>query len=286
MIPRPKPKTATRPARQRLGGSIAQALVSIRSKDHFESVKPTHTGIAYRREPRRGIAPLADVWLPESPNGSSLLIIHGGGFLIGSRSMKPVRFLANRLTAAGIAVCSIDYRMIFRGGRLDEATDDVASAMGWWTGTCNGYGLDASRVSALGISAGGALGLLAASDPRAAGVSRLALLFSVYDFTYLGGPLASRVPVWLTGSQDASVWADRSPLNAVQPSIETLVIHGGQDGIVPFRQAERLVAKRLAADLPTRTLYFDDQPHAFLNWQCDAAETTAQTLAGFVRGDA
>lgn len=285
MIPRRQPQTSTAPPRQSLGGSIAKALVSIGSKDHFDAVKPTHTGVAYRSGSRRGVAPLADVWLPESPNGSSLLVIHGGGFLVGSRSMKPVRFLANRLTAAGIAVCSVDYRMIFRGGRLDEATDDVASAMGWWTDNCQGYGLDPQRVTALGISAGGALSLLAASDQRASGLSRLALLFSVYDFTYLAGPLASRVPFWLTGSRNASVWAERSPLNAVQPTIETLVIHGGQDGIVPFRQAQRLVAQRLAADLPTRSLYFDDQPHAFLNWQCDAAETTAQTLAEFVRGD-
>ena len=108
-------------------GSVVRSLWSLRGAPAIATVAPTQAAVRYRAA--RGAAASR-----RSPTSTSrrrrpaprCVLVHGGGFVIGSRDMKPMRFLAAKLVGAGLTVCAVDYRMIFRGGRLDEAVDDVS----------------------------------------------------------------------------------------------------------------------------------------------------------------
>jgi acetyl esterase/lipase len=242
------------------------AVWALRGQPH-ESIAPTHVAMPYASAVR-GIRRVADLYLPASTTGRSALIVHGGGWVIGSRGMKPVRFLAARLAAAGIATCAIDYRLMFRGGRLAEATADVIEALAWWTARAP----DPAGISLLGLSAGATLALLAASASPS--VRSLALCFGVYDLDELPG-FAARL---LTRSGDRAAWRAASPRAARQPVMPTLLLHGDADRLVPAAQAERLAAHRTSLGLPTKLVIYPGAPHGFFSRPGAIADAGAAEL--------
>jgi acetyl esterase/lipase len=254
-------------------GGLLHAIWSLITPPHFTPLVPTAADQAYRQPPLRGIAPLADVYLPkgEGPH-PSVVLVHGGGFLIGSRRMKPMRYIAKQFVEAGFAVMVFDYRMIFRGGRMADCVDDVATAMSWWRGQVERYQLDSQRISMMGLSAGATLMLLAASRLPAGMVQRIVSVFGVYDFTYLNGRLAGVMRRWLFQSNDLAVWRRWSPVEATTADAEVLLIHGDRDDMVPIGHAARLAASRQAQGLPVSTVVIGGARHAFFN----EARTVAQ----------
>lgn len=273
--------TETRTGELRYRALVEQAA-SISAPDHFASVRPTLPALRYRAAHRPGIEPRMDVYLPgANATGASVVLVHGGGFVVGSRGMKPMRFLASRLVNDGIAVASIDYRMIFRGGRLGEALSDVRTAFSFFRERARSFDLDPERVSLVGLSAGGTLAMLAASmEPE---VSRLVCCFGLYELDHLRGPLASILPSLIFRTPSHDVWSARSPRGARQPEMPTLLLHGGDDGLVPVEQAERLASHRVALGLPTELVIYPLAPHAFFNRPCAAADLAADAIALHVR---
>lgn len=257
--------------------AVVEALRSLAGPPHFAVVAPSET-VHYRTH-HRGVPPLADLYLPRSPNGASVVLVHGGGFVLGTRAMKPMRFLAARLVAAGVAVCSIDYRLIFRGGRLDEAVDDVRAAFQFFCGRTRALGLDEARVSLVGLSAGGTLAMLAAAQLPVHG---LVSCFGLYELDHLEGPLARVLPSLVFQSRDPRRWAARSPRHAEPPKAPTLLLHGDDDGLVPVAQARRLAAHRESLGLPIRLVVYEGAPHGFFNAPCPAAEQAAQEIVDHV----
>jgi acetyl esterase/lipase len=209
--------------------------------------------------------------------------VHGGAFVIGSRRMKPMRFLAARLHAAGIAVCAIDYRMIFRGGRLAEATDDVAAAAAFWGARAPRLGLDPDRIALVGLSAGASLALLAATRAPAARVARIACAFGLYDVAHLRG-VSGVFPRLLFATPDRARWTAEAPSGAPQPAMPTLLLHGGADELVPVEQARRLAAHRHHLGLPTRLVTYPDAPHGFFNIACEAREAGVREIVDHCLG--
>lgn len=236
---------------------------------------PTESAVAYRAPRGRGIPPLADIYLPPRPTGASVVLVHGGGFVIGHRGMKPMRFLAAKLAASGIAACAVDYRMIFRGGRLDEAVHDVGDALEFWCARTAQLGLDARAVSMVGLSAGASISLLVAA--RTERVARLVCCFGLYEIDHLRGP-AALLPRLLFRTADRSAWSERSPRFATQPSVPTLLLHGSGDRLVPVGQARRLAAHREALALPTRLVVYPGAPHAFLRGPSPTADAGVREI--------
>lgn len=247
-------------------GALLTSLRSLRGAPGVPIVPPTHADVRYRDGalPRGAIAPLADLYVPAAPNGASVVLVHGGAFVIGSRRMKPMRFLTAKLVEAGVAVCAIDYRMIFRGGRLDEATADVLDAFEFWAARASALGLDPRRISLAGLSAGATLSLLAAARLDDGRLSSLACAFGLYDAAHLRGP-AELLPRLLLRSADRRAWSTRLPRHARQPSAPTLLLHGTRDDLVPVAQAHELAAQRETLGLPTKLVIYDGAPHGFFN---------------------
>jgi acetyl esterase/lipase len=245
---------------------LVHALGTLRFRPPVQPIEPTRT-LRYVDGARRGIAPLADVYEPARPNGYSVVLVHGGGFVLGSRRSQAVRYLATRFTAAGLAVCAIDYRMIFRGGRLEAAVDDVCAAFANWPG---------DGAALVGLSAGATLALLAAERVRPRVVVSC---FGLYEVEHLRGP-AIVLPRLLFANPDRATWRF-----AAKPAAPTLLIHGDADELVPVEQARRLAAQRTALGLPTRLVEYAGARHGFFNTAHRAADDAVHEIVRFVTGD-
>jgi acetyl esterase/lipase len=264
--------------------ALVDALWSLRGPEHFDNPIPVERSVPYRAHAAPGIAPLGDVYVPLSDaRGSSVVLVHGGGFVIGSRRMKPMRYLAARLLEAGIAAFVFDYRLVFRGGGVREATDDVLCALDFWRTRAPRFGLDPARISLVGLSAGATLSMLAAGRASPGALHRLVSVFGLYELDHLQGPLATLLPRLAFDTADRTEWEARSPRHAPQPTISTLLLHGTSDGLVPVEQARRLAAHRASLGLPTKLALYDGAPHGFFNTPCDACEQGARDIVEHVR---
>lgn len=258
-------------ATERLRG-LAHALWIAAKPATFEARPPVATGLRYGAR-RRGVAPLCDVYAPdgEGPH-PSVILVHGGGFAVGSRAMKPVRLVATRLVEAGQVVCSIDHRLLFRGGGLREQLADVDAATHFWRARCAEHGADPARIAMVGLSAGAALVLLHAGRSRAP-YRRLVSVFAPLELDRMGPGTG----LWLrlvTGSADPADWHAQSPARVADHPAPLLLVHGTADQLVPYGQAERLLRWRRARGLPTELATFDGMPHGWLN-DAELPETSA-----------
>ena len=246
-------------------GGLLEALWSLSSPMHFAPRRPTVAALRYRAK-ARGIPPLADVYMPEGSGPfPSVVLVHGGGFVIGSRTMKAMSFWATRLAEAGFAVCAIDYRMVFRGGRLTDSIDDVVTAVHWWRAQAVRFNLDTESVSLLGLSAGASLTMLAAAALPGR-LARVIPIFGAHDFSLVHGRRATALCRLLLHSSDRVEWRKKSPVEvAASLAAPVLIIHGTADQMVPVVQARVLEAQRRLAGLPVEALYIDGAPHGFFN---------------------
>ena len=259
-----------------------ETVSSLFGKDWFDSRPPDVDAAYYGPEQRPGIAPCCSLWRADLGLGASVVLVHGGGFVIGHRQMKAMRLLATRLSALGFHVCSVDYRMLFRGGRLNEAVDDVAQAIKWWSNDPVGWRVDPSRLAVVALSAGSALTLLAAGR-QDVHVARIAAIFGIFDFRALHGRVSALIARKLVGSHQADDLLDASPISRPQPSSPVLLIHGSNDNVVPAEQSYALQRVRQAAGLRTSVSVYDGAPHAFLNQPGPFAQRALDELTAFLR---
>jgi acetyl esterase/lipase len=272
---------------------LGAALRSLASPLHFTPRAPSLSAVPFAA-PRPGVPARADVYLPDevahgvapgTPGVPSVVLVHGGGFMIGSRTMKPMRLLGTRLAEAGIAVAIIDYRLIGRGGALTEAVDDVVTAFRWWQQFGPQFGADPARMSLMGLSAGGTLALLAAAQlATAEALHRVVDVFGVTDFAALRGNRAALMRRLVLAGDDPVA---RSPVRH-QAALRQpmLIVHGTSDSLVPHAHAEALADARAAQGLPTELVLLDGAPHGFFNTAetSDDAEAALATIVPFLRG--
>ncbi len=263
--------------------ALGENLWRLAAPADFPGVEPTFKNLEYRRRLGRGVSPHADIYLPRRSGPiPSVLLVHGGAFVLGHKRMKPARYLASLLVEAGFAVCSIDYRLITRGGRLPESLEDVSVALGWWTNQAEQWNLDTNRVSLVGVSAGATLSMLVAGGPQARSVDRVACFFGAYEFDGLHGPIGDLLPRLLLQSSDRTEWRRCSPLNAPQPPCPVLLMHGTEDALVPVEQAQRVSDRRQEAGLPTQVCVYEGAPHGFLNVPSEARNDAGRQLIQFL----
>jgi acetyl esterase len=119
---------------------------------------------------------------------AALLYFHGGGFVIGDLDTHDVicRYLCAQ---AGTRVISVDYRLAPEH-RYPAAVEDALDAYQWLRESASALGIDPTRLSVGGDSAGGALAAVVAQQARDDGVDLAAQLL-IYPVTDLGGDYVS-----------------------------------------------------------------------------------------------
>jgi acetyl esterase len=110
-----------------------------------------------------------------------LVFFHGGGWVIGDLDTHDVvcRTLADE---GELIVISVDYRLSPEH-KFPAAVDDAIAATAWLSGNARGLGLDSSRLSVGGDSAGGNLAAVVAIHARDTGTPKLAGQVLVYPAT-------------------------------------------------------------------------------------------------------
>ncbi len=201
---------------------------------------------------------------------AALIFLHGGPqrqtFLAGAPSAFYSRFgwMNRALARRGYVVLQLNYRSgngqgrdfrRIRGVARNGAAEfkDVLAARGWLAGRGD---VNAHRIGLWGDSWGGwltSLSLARRSDLFASGV----VISGVYDLSQTSfGPLLNPQAREMAKASSAagSIETWRSPV---------LIVHGGMDNTVSFKQAQALEAALKAHKQPVETLYFPREGHAF-----------------------
>jgi acetyl esterase/lipase len=207
----------------------------------ISSVAPTVRDGSYGDGPAHRF----DLYLPTSPRegGAPLIIwVHGGGWSTGDRSdlSQVVQHQLDR----GIAVASIDYRLVQQGGQFPAPIEDTKLAVRYFRANADRWNLRADRIFLAGASAGG----------------------YIASFAALSGPGAyepTSVPARLEGVDSSVVGV----INQVTPvSFETF----GREGNVLGFDAGKMTTDFLGCPAPSVD-------------SCDPAELDASMVAPLVK---
>ncbi len=132
---------------------------------------------------------------PQLRRRPGLLAIHGGSWSGGSRSLYGPQVA--RLASQGYVVFVADYRLSRPAApSWPSALEDLRQAVRWIRGHADEFGVDASRIAALGSGVGGHLALLLGTlapgpEPEAVS-SRVQAVVSLYGPTSLFALVESR----------------------------------------------------------------------------------------------
>lgn len=180
----------------------------------------------------------------------AVVIVHGGGWVGGTKRSGSEAYAADWLAPAGYAVFSIDYRLAPAATWADQVAD-VQRAIRFVRHNAGKYTVDPARIAVLGGSAGGYLSNMVGLLPFASGtgdavdresdaISAVVTLFGpsllpampgVIDIarkTGILGPGPVTPEKLLAASPMAHLRADAPPF---------LLIHGDADEAVPYTQS-------------------------------------------------
>ena len=239
---------------------------------------------------------------PAAPLSAPVVMIHGGGFSMGTRSMG-IQW-DRWLTARGYTVFDVDYR-------LDPplswnlAAPDVACAMVWVASHASEYGIAPDRMLITGQSAGGSLAMQVAyglgdgsivsscggtpPQPKA-----VVALYPPEDFAMAWNldtgvpPLGSRAlnTGYLGGSpeQFPDRYSYTSAVSHVRPGLPpTLIAAGALDHLVPFGGHTEIVEKLNAAGVPNQLLRIPYGEHGYdMAWGGIGGQITRKVVADFL----
>ena len=224
----------------------------------------------------------ARIYTPKHPRKADglapcLVFFHGGGWVIGDLDSHDV--VCRKLADEGqLIVVSVDYRLAPEH-KFPAAVDDAITATTWIAGNARQLGIDASRLSVGGDSAGGNLAAvvaIAARDGNGPAIASQVLIYPAIDFAMTHPShsepetsllLTHSVIRWfrdhyLNGAADVHDWraspARAKTLVGLPPAY---VLTAGAD---PLRDEGDEYAKRLKeAGVPVTYRTFPGQFHGF-----------------------
>lgn len=220
----------------------------------------------------------ADIYRPRKGNGAGVLMIHGGGWRMGSKGMMPPQSqaLANR----GFTCVATEYRLTPQAP-WPAQIHDVKTAMRWFRANADLLDVDPACIAALGNSAGGHLALLLAGTvghPEFEGdggnpgtdtaVAAVIAVYSPVQF-YLGdrtsgGTVASAL---LGDDTDPDAVRAASPMTYVREDFPpTFFLHGNADTVVPVSASINMYQALSEAGARTEMHIYAEQPHTWARW--------------------
>ena len=230
-----------------------------------------------------GLALLMDIYRPDTPNGFGLVVIPGSGWEApldyGAEQLKEsyelqAVFGIESIVNAGYTAFVINHRATPRF-KFPAPIEDAQRAVRFIRHHADKYGIDPTRIGAVGGSSGGHLASLLGtldgngkptdSDPvnqQSAKVQAVIAVYPAVDFLafetsnpWAGGAITSLLgpvnPAWkpppLQNSSDFEIYKQASPTHHVSADDPPfLLIHGDADSVVPFEQSELMKTKLVA----------------------------------------
>lgn len=207
------------------------------------------------------------------------ILVHGGCWQSRYSGLPQMGAIAARLAEQGIAAWNVEYRRIDEaGGGYPGTYQDIGAAIDLLRSRASALDLDASRVLAIGHSAGAQLALWAAARPHLPPYSSLHVPVSLRIPTVisLGGlddlerdanaiRQACGVDVAaLTGLPDdrrKDVFSDTSPAALPSGTAHVVAINGADDTIAPPALAQDYVSRVRKARGQARLIVVPDSGH-------------------------
>jgi len=185
---------------------------------------------------------LLDVHLPTTPNGMTVLLLHGG-FWKTAYDRTHTRPMAVALAGAGFQVATPEYRRVGPGGAggWPRTGADVRRAATRLPDLLAGIGREVGTLRVTGHSAGGHLALwLATTGVPADRIVALAPVCDLREAIRLG--LGSDAARAFLGEIDPDA-ADPMVLLDQRPAAEIRIVHGVADDTVPVSLSRGLVQR-------------------------------------------
>ncbi len=254
---------------------LAARFVSNPEPPELKSVRPLAIPAPHGSIPARVYTPLK---LREA-NGLApcLVFFHGGGFVIGNLDSHDV--VCRKLADEGqLIVIAVDYRLAPEH-KFPTGVDDAIAATKWIADNANGLGIDASRLSVGGDSAGGnfaAVVAISARDGNGPAIAGQVLIYPSTDLALVHPShsepetsilLTHSVIRWfcdhyLNSAADVDDWrASPARVKSLAGLPPAYVLTAGAD---PLRDEGDEYAKRLKeAGVPVTYRTFPGQFHGF-----------------------
>ncbi|NLG20773.1 MAG: alpha/beta hydrolase [Actinomycetales bacterium] len=254
----------------------------------------------------RGYRPLTlDLHVPLDTTGPVPVVIwiHGGGWTEGDRRYVPLQWpqqvLFEKVVAAGMAVATVDYRLLAEAP-FPACVHDCVAAVRYLRRYADGLGLDPARVALWGESAGAHLASLVAfagsREPADAGllgevgvgegvlgVVATVLFYGPADLVWLDDEVPLDGVARVLGG-DPSLTDRLSPVRQVHPGIApVLLMHGRDDSLVPVTESETLHRALLTAGVDSTLEITDGADHCFIG---TPVEPHLDRAIGFLRDHA
>jgi acetyl esterase/lipase len=216
----------------------------------FERVERTNGvkyGSAIDKPTGRSVDLLLDIYEPAGDTAAErpvFVFLFGGGFVAGDRMREP-RAYCEQMARRGYVSVAIDYRLnqgnIFTDG-IPAAVSDARQAVRWLRENATRYRLDVERIAIGGSSAG----------------SITSLFLAYTDMERSPGDQSSEVAIVL--DLWGGLYNEVRQMEAGEPPL--VIIHGTEDRIVPFSEAEKLRDRAEVVGLPHLYHPLEGQGHA------------------------
>jgi acetyl esterase len=220
---------------------------------------------------------LLDASVPDGPGPfPAVLIVHGGGFVRGSR-ITYVPPIFQPLTAAGFAWFTIDYRLAPQATVQDQIAD-VRSALTWIHTHTSDYKLDPHRIVLLGESAGAYLvDYIAMTAPSDIPIAAVVSFYSPADLTFNNAvttmPAAMRTFFGADAPHAEATLRSLSPYAMVKPNLPPfLLLHGAADEQVPYAQSPRFCEALKAKGNTCELFTVPNGRHGMGQWEENAGQ--------------
>jgi len=191
-------------------------------------------------------------------NRPALVIVHGGGWSSGSKSVDVYQKMMTDYARKGYVTINVEYRLTGEAP-FPACIEDVKCAVRWLRAHSKEYGVDPERIGAYGHSAGAHLALMLAMVPASANLEG--------D----GGwnEFSSRVNVAAAGSPPTELGRDTPmakkewwPIGYISANHPPLfLIQGGSDNIVRPELTEDFVQKMKASGANVEYLRLEGAGH-------------------------
>ena len=201
----------------------------------------------------------ADVCRPVIDMGPrpGILMIHGGGWIAGDKSAYNAT--CRDFARLGYTVVNINYRLANTKpeNACPAALDDARLALGWMKASAASLGLDPKRIGIFGDSSGAQLALFLGAAGFREGVKCVVEVSGPVDLLTAPSFVALVSPSVFSGFRTEATYRSASPIFLLgKNSAATLIVHGVDDPLVPFSQAQGLLAALRKHKVPASLLAY------------------------------
>ncbi len=207
----------------------------------------------------------------------AIVFFYGGGWI--NRNIVHFRRQADHLVSLGMHAILADYRSSQTyGGTPFDCVEDAKSAMRYIRRQAQRWGIDPTKLTAAGGSAGGHLaactalvpGLNAVDDPDECCVPQALVLFN---------PVYDNSPDGYGHDRIQERWPEISPMHHIQASAPpNIVFLGTEDHLVPVPTAKEWQAQMQANGVRSELHLYEGGTHGFFNHGSAYQDTLEKTI--------